>query len=167
MQSAVCGSSKFTGTRTCCGKVGVALKRYNACALHSSNPWHTTRVALLGSATAIDRWGMALCKPVDGRILCIHTHTKQGCGFHALADIKVRLQKVGVAKKERISALLHLHIMYSLISRRTWSNLDQTIIFKAGLTQMTWTKCEPVDLDDPPSFNAAIYSTTACTVCYS
>ena len=35
--------------------------------------------------------GVALCKPVNGQILCMHTHTKQGCGFDTLADTKVRL----------------------------------------------------------------------------
>jgi len=38
MHSAVCGSSKFTGTRTCFQKVGVALQGPNALALHNRNP---------------------------------------------------------------------------------------------------------------------------------
>ena len=39
MHSAVCGPKKFTGTRTCFEKVGVALQSSNAHALHSSNPF--------------------------------------------------------------------------------------------------------------------------------
>ena len=38
VHSAVCGSSKFAGTRMCLKKMGVALQRSNARTLHSSNP---------------------------------------------------------------------------------------------------------------------------------
>jgi len=38
VHSNVCGSNKFTGSKACFEKVGVALQRSNAHALHSSNP---------------------------------------------------------------------------------------------------------------------------------
>ena len=38
VHSSVCGSSKFTGTKTCFKKLGVTSQRPNARALHSSNP---------------------------------------------------------------------------------------------------------------------------------
>jgi len=46
VHSAVCGSSKFTGIKTCFEKMGVALQRPTTRALRSSNPeilqgWHS------------------------------------------------------------------------------------------------------------------------------
>ena len=152
VHSAIWGSSKFTGTRTYFKNVGV-VQRSNACALHSSNPMIYCKGSTSGACNHNQSMSVALCKPVNSWILCMYTHMKQVCGFHALADTKIRLQKVGVAHEEHTSALLHLHIMYSLILRCMWSNPGQTrIIFKAGLTWMTRTKCDTVDPDDPTRF---------------
>ena len=90
---------------------------------------------------------VALCKPVDDWILCIHTHRKQGAWLPHTSIHQSMATKVGVAHEECMSASLHLHITYSLILHCTWSILGQPqIIFKAGLIQMT-----------RPSFSTALY----------
>ena len=92
VHSTVCGSSKFTGTRTCFEKVRVALQRSNTSALHCSKS-HVKLTCCKGStpgACISNRsMGVALCKPVNSQILCMHAHTKQGCGFHVLTDTKI------------------------------------------------------------------------------
>ena len=52
--------------------------------------------------------GVALCKPVNGQILCIYAHVKQTCGFRAIAGTKVQLQNVGMTHEECMPASLHL-----------------------------------------------------------
>jgi len=105
--------------------------------------WHTTRVALLGPATAIDQWAWLYASLyIVG--FCAQIHMKQGFGFH---DTKVQIQKVGVRTYGSIAALPY---HYSLILHCTWSNPGQTwIIFKVGLTRMTQTKH---DLGNPTWF---------------
>ena len=46
-----------------------------------------------GACNSNRSMGVASCKPVNGQILCMHTHTKQGCAFHAVADTKSRVTK--------------------------------------------------------------------------
>ena len=46
-----------------------------------------------GACNSNRSMGVALCKPVNGQILCMHTHTKQGCAFHAVAETKSRVTK--------------------------------------------------------------------------
>jgi len=97
--------------------------------------------------------GMALCMPVNSPILCIHTHAKQGCGFHALADTNSTITKVGVAHEERVLALLHFPITYSLILCR---------ICRSDLDNFQ-TRSDPDDLDKnvtwltSSSFNADLH----------
>ena len=86
MHNTVCDTSKFTGTRMYFEKVGVALQRSNPQS-HVKLTYH--KGSTPGNCNSNRSMGMDLCKPVNGWILCISTHTKQGCGFHALADTTV------------------------------------------------------------------------------
>ena len=87
--------------------------------------------------------GVSQCKPVNGQILSIHTHTKRGCGFHNLTDTKLRLKSrcgsrrtyVGIAAppcREFLNFASHV-----IQSRSDPDN------FKLGLTWMTQKKMWP------------------------
>ena len=69
-----------------------------------------------------------------------------------LQQAKSLFQKVGVAHKTSVAATAVIVLPYHafIILQLMWSNPGQTrIIFKPGLTRMTWTKRDPVDPDDP------------------
>jgi len=57
------------------------------------------------------------------------THTKQGCGFHELANTKVGLQKVGMADEEHMLHAFHKYI--HCIFRNGW--MDCRDAFHAAL----------------------------------
>ena len=129
VHSAACGSNKFTGTR-----MHVLCRAPITCEAD-------IRTARIRASNSNCSMGMVLCKPVNGRILCIHTHTKQGCGFYALADSKVQFKNwvwlmktyVGiVARPYRIFLNFASHVIQS------GSDPDNF------LTRMTGTKHDPI-----------------------
>ena len=72
---------KFTGTRMCFEKVGMALCRSNVCALQNNVAYNSNRPCVEASFKHVNVGSF------------IYKHTKQDCAFHVLADTKVRLQK--------------------------------------------------------------------------
>ena len=72
VHSAACGSSKFTGTKTYFEKVEVAVQRSIVCALHSRNPTYY-KDSIAWACNSNQPMGVALCKPINGLVLCIHT----------------------------------------------------------------------------------------------
>ena len=108
-------------------------KYYFLCSGMCFAQWYSgnaTRVALPGPATVM---GVALCKPVNGRISAYENGVWLPCSNRHRSMIT----KVGVAHKERTSALLHLYHVFLNFAMHVIQSGGK-FLWMTRITRVTW-----------------------------